>query len=172
MAGLGAKVLQLRSVELARRYNVPLVVRSSFSEGGRAPGSDRRIESMEDVLVSGVTLDQNQSKITLTGVEDRPGLAAQDFRPDRGGRNRRRHDYPERQRRRPHRHDLYGGARRFAPRARICQADRRRKSAPPACATRIRSPKSRSSASGCARMRASRRTMFQVLADESESISR
>ncbi len=80
MAGLGAKVLQLRSVELAQRYNVPLVVRSSFSsaEGTWVGQGDR---SMEDVLVSGVTLDQNQSKITIAGVEDRPGLAAKIFGP-------------------------------------------------------------------------------------------
>jgi aspartate kinase len=80
MAGLGAKVLQIRSVELARRYNVPLVVRSSFSESeGTWVGQEDK--SMEDVLVSGVTLDQNQSKITITGVEDRPGLAARIFSP-------------------------------------------------------------------------------------------
>lgn len=80
MAGLGAKVLQLRSVELARRYNVPLVVRSSFAEGdGTWVGEEEA--AMEDVLVSGVTLDQNQSKITLAGVQDRPGLAAKIFGP-------------------------------------------------------------------------------------------
>jgi aspartate kinase len=80
MAGLGAKVLQLRSVELARRYNVPLVVRSSFSEAeGTWVGQED--SEMEDVLVSGVTLDQNQSKITIAGVEDRPGLAAKIFGP-------------------------------------------------------------------------------------------
>jgi len=80
MAALGAKVLQLRSVELARRYNVPLVVRSSFndSEGTWVGQED---QSMEDVLVSGVTLDQNQSKVTVVGVEDRPGLAARIFGP-------------------------------------------------------------------------------------------
>jgi aspartate kinase len=80
LAGLGAKVLQSRSVELARRYKVPLVVRSSFSdaEGTWVGQADR---SMEEVLVSDVTLDQNQSKITLAGVEDRPGLAASIFGP-------------------------------------------------------------------------------------------
>jgi aspartate kinase len=80
MAGLGAKVLQIRSVELAQRYGVPLVVRSSFND---AEGTlvDREDKSMEDVLVSGVTLDQNQSKITILGVEDAPGLAAQIFGP-------------------------------------------------------------------------------------------
>jgi aspartate kinase len=80
MAGLGAKVLQLRSVELARRYNVPLVVRSSFNEAeGTWVGEED--ESMEHMLVSGVTLDQNQSKITIAAVEDRPGLAAKIFVP-------------------------------------------------------------------------------------------
>jgi aspartate kinase len=81
MAGLGAKVLQLRSVELARRYHVPLVVKSSFSEDSRGTWVGQEDLAMENVLVSGVTLDQNQSKITLTGVEDRPGLAARIFGP-------------------------------------------------------------------------------------------
>ncbi len=81
MAGLGAKVLQLRSVELARRYSVPLVVKSSFSEAERGTWVGQEDQAMENVLVSGVTLDQNQSKITLTGVEDRPGLAARIFGP-------------------------------------------------------------------------------------------
>lgn len=81
MAGLGAKVLQLRSVELARRFNVPLVVRSSFAAGDGGTWVGREEKSMEDVLVASVTLDQNQSKITLTGVEDRAGLAARIFGP-------------------------------------------------------------------------------------------
>ena len=83
MAALGAKVLQGRSVELARRYNVPIVVLSSFAEGeGTWVGQED--QSMEDVLVSGVTLDQNQSKITIAGVADRPGLAAKIFGPIAG----------------------------------------------------------------------------------------
>jgi aspartate kinase len=81
MAGLGAKVLQLRSVELARRYNVPLIVRSSFVEGDGGTRVSQEEKAMEEVLVAGVTLDDNQSKITLTGVEDRPGLAARIFGP-------------------------------------------------------------------------------------------
>ena len=81
MAGLGAKVLQLRSVELARRFNVPLLVLSSFAEESCGTQVGQEDKLMEDVLVSGVTLDQNQSKITLTGVEDRPGLAARIFGP-------------------------------------------------------------------------------------------
>jgi aspartate kinase len=81
MAGLGAKVLQLRSVELARRYRVPLVVRSSFDDTSEGTWVGEEDTSMEDVLVSGVTLDNNQSKITINGVADRPGLAARIFGP-------------------------------------------------------------------------------------------
>jgi len=80
MASLGAKVLHLRSVEFAKRYNVPLHVRSSFNNnvGTMVVQED---EKMENVLVSGVTLDRNQAKITLRGVPDKPGLAAQMFGP-------------------------------------------------------------------------------------------
>src|SRR5215469_10725455 len=81
MAGLGAKVLQLRSVELARRYRVPLVVRSSFRNELEGTWVGEEDTTMEDVLVSGVTLDNNQSKITISGVDDRPGLAARIFGP-------------------------------------------------------------------------------------------
>ena len=81
MAALGAKVLQLRSVELAQRYSVPLVVRSSFRDDSEGTQVGHEDKSMEHLLVSGVTLDQNQSKITITGVEDRPGLAARIFGP-------------------------------------------------------------------------------------------
>jgi aspartate kinase len=81
MAGLGAKVLQLRSVELARRYNVPLMVLSSFTEEAQGTWVGQEDKAMENVLVSGVTLDQNQSKVTITGVADRPGLAARIFGP-------------------------------------------------------------------------------------------
>lgn len=74
LASLGAKVLQIRSVEFAKRYNVPVHVRSSFddSEGTWVVPEDRQ---MEDVLVSGVSLDRDQAKITIRGVPDRPGLA-------------------------------------------------------------------------------------------------
>ena len=80
LASLGAKVLQIRSVEFARRYGVPLHVRSSFSE---EPGTWVVPEeaTMEDVLVSGIACDRDQAKITLTRVPDRPGLAARIFSP-------------------------------------------------------------------------------------------
>jgi aspartate kinase len=74
-ASLGAKVLQTRSVEYAKKYNVPLVVRSSFSD---APGTFvvKEDKDMEKVVVSGVAYDKNQSKVTLIGVPDRPGIAS------------------------------------------------------------------------------------------------
>ncbi|MGH7786913.1 MAG: aspartate kinase, partial [Candidatus Binatia bacterium] len=74
LASLGAKVLQIRSVEFAKRYGVPLCVRSSFddSEGTWVVPEDDR---MEHVLVSGVSLDRDQAKITVRGVPDKPGLA-------------------------------------------------------------------------------------------------
>ncbi len=63
MAGLGAKVLQLRSVELARRYGVPLFVRSSFGEGSVGTWVGREDKSMENVLVSGVTLIRTRARL-------------------------------------------------------------------------------------------------------------
>jgi len=80
LASLGAKVLQIRSVEFAKRYNVPVHVRSSFSEeeGTWMVPEDH---SMEDVLVSGVASDLNEAKITLQRVPDRPGLATKIFTP-------------------------------------------------------------------------------------------
>lgn len=80
MASLGAKVLQLRSVEFAMRYNVPLVVRSSFSN---ADGTlvTREDKKMETVSVSAVTYDKNQAKITVLKVPDKPGIAAKLFTP-------------------------------------------------------------------------------------------
>ncbi|GBE00889.1 aspartokinase [bacterium BMS3Bbin06] len=79
LASLGAKVLQTRSVEIAMKYNVPLVVRSSFSDN---PGTlvVKEDNEMEKVLVSGVAYDKNQVKITVLGVPDKPGIAARLFR--------------------------------------------------------------------------------------------
>ncbi len=80
MASTGAKVLQIRSVELAMKFAVPVHVRSSFTEteGTWVVEED---ESMDSVLVSGVTYDKDEAKITLLKVPDRPGLAAQIFSP-------------------------------------------------------------------------------------------
>ncbi len=80
LASLGAKVLQIRSVEFAKRYQVPVHVRSSFSldEGTWLVHEE---PNMEDVIVSGVTSDLDQVKITVQHVPDRPGLAAKLFGP-------------------------------------------------------------------------------------------
>ena len=80
LASLGAKVLQIRSVEFAKRYQVPVHVRSSFSmdEGTWLVHEDA---GMEDVTVAGVTSDVDQTKITILHVPDRPGLAARVFGP-------------------------------------------------------------------------------------------
>ena len=80
LASLGAKVLQIRSVECAKRYGVPVHVRSSLdeSEGTWVVQEDA---TMEEVLVSGVAFDRDQAKITLVGVPDAPGLAARIFVP-------------------------------------------------------------------------------------------
>jgi aspartate kinase len=78
LASLGAKVLQTRSVEFAKKYDVPLVVRSSFSDN---PGTlvVKEDKEMEQVVVSGVAYDKNQAKITVVAVHDRPGIAARLF---------------------------------------------------------------------------------------------
>ncbi|MBI2962370.1 MAG: aspartate kinase [Deltaproteobacteria bacterium] len=80
LASLGAKVLQIRAVEFAKRYRVPVHVRSSF---GDEPGTMviEEDKPMENVLVSGVAHDRDQAKITLLRVPDRPGLAAKVFGP-------------------------------------------------------------------------------------------
>ncbi|MBI3803251.1 MAG: aspartate kinase [Nitrospirae bacterium] len=78
MASLGAKVLQTRSVEFAMKYQVPVRVRSSFNdnEGTLVTKED---QEMEQEVVSGVTYDKNQAKVTLLGVPDRPGIASKIF---------------------------------------------------------------------------------------------
>jgi aspartate kinase len=79
IAASGARVLALRSVEFARNHRVPLHVRSSFTwePGTRVEKEDR---SMEQAMVSAVTHDTSEAKVTVTGVPDRPGIAARLFR--------------------------------------------------------------------------------------------
>jgi aspartate kinase len=80
LASTGAKVLEIRSVEFAKKFSVPVHVRSTFAEvEGTWLVSEE--ESMNDVLVSGIASDRNEAKITLLRVPDRPGLAAQIFGP-------------------------------------------------------------------------------------------
>ncbi len=78
LASLGAKVLHSRSVELAKNFNVPLQVLSSFNH---EPGTMvvKEFAMMEDIVVSGVAFNRNESKISLLGVPDRPGMAAKLF---------------------------------------------------------------------------------------------
>ena len=80
LASTGAKVLEIRSVEFAKKYSVPVHVRSTFSSVEGTWLVDEE-ESMNEVLVSGVACDKNEAKITLVRVPDRPGLAAQIFGP-------------------------------------------------------------------------------------------
>ncbi|QOY51472.1 aspartate kinase [Candidatus Sulfurimonas baltica] len=78
LASLGAKVLQNRSVELAKKLNVNLVTRTSFSnEEGTLITKEENI--MEKPLVSGIALDKDQARISLMGVADRPGIASEIF---------------------------------------------------------------------------------------------
>jgi aspartate kinase len=79
LASLGAKVMQSRSVEFAKKFGVVFEVRSSLNENeGTIVKEEAR--NMEDIVVRGVSLDKNQSKITLVGVPDKPGIAARIFK--------------------------------------------------------------------------------------------
>ncbi len=74
MASLGAKVLQIRSVEFAGKYNVPLRVLSSFEEGAGTLITSED-PNMEQALISGVTANRDEAKLTVVGVPDQPGIA-------------------------------------------------------------------------------------------------
>jgi aspartate kinase len=79
MASLGAQVMQARSIFVAKRFDIPIHVRSSFShrEGTMI---QRSVKAMEDIVVSGVTLQRDEAKVTIRDVPDRPGMAAEIFR--------------------------------------------------------------------------------------------
>lgn len=80
MASMGAKVLEIRSVEFAKKFNVPVLVRSTFSD---APGTllTQEEASMEHVMVSGIAYDKDQARVTIQAVPDKPGVAASIFNP-------------------------------------------------------------------------------------------
>jgi aspartate kinase len=80
MASLGAKILQIRSVEFASKYNVPLRVLSAFTEGG---GTLIAAEdpTMEQALISGIAFNRDEAKVTILGVPDHPGIASQILGP-------------------------------------------------------------------------------------------
>jgi aspartate kinase len=79
LASLGAKVMQSRSVEFAKKFGVVFEVRSSLNENHGTIVKEET-KSMEDVVIRGVSLDKNQAKITLVGVPDKPGMAAHIFK--------------------------------------------------------------------------------------------
>ncbi len=79
LASLGAKVMQSRSVELAKKLNVDIEVKSSFKPEIKGTLITKESENMEKVLVSGVALDKNQARVSIFGVEDRPGISAEIF---------------------------------------------------------------------------------------------
>ena len=78
LASLGAKVLQIRAVEFAQKYGIPIHVRSSFSDS-QGTIVCKEEESMEKAIVSGVAYNKNEAKITICGIPDRPGIAASIF---------------------------------------------------------------------------------------------
>ncbi len=80
MASMGAKVLHIRSVEFGMKYNVPIMVLSSFVD---APGTlvMKEDEDMERVVVSGITYSKNEARLTMTDMPDQPGMAAKLFKP-------------------------------------------------------------------------------------------
>ena len=79
LASLGAKVMQSRSVEFAKKFGVVFEVRSSLNDN---PGTivKEETKNMEDVVIRGISLDKNQAKLTLVAVPDRPGVAASIFK--------------------------------------------------------------------------------------------
>jgi len=79
MASLGAQVMQARSIEVAKKFDVPLHVRSSFTNN---PGTmiTKEVNLMEDVVVSGITLNKNEAKITICSLPDKPGVAVRLFK--------------------------------------------------------------------------------------------
>jgi aspartate kinase len=80
LASLGAKVLQIRSVEIAMKYGVPVHVRSSFDHSeGTIVTSEAGMNDLEQLTVAGVAYDKNEAKLTMRGVEDQPGVVAKIF---------------------------------------------------------------------------------------------
>ena len=78
MASLGAQVMQARSIEVAKKFNIPIHVRSSFSKG-EGTMIVKENEKMEGVVVRGITCNKSEAKLTICGVPDKPGVAAKIF---------------------------------------------------------------------------------------------
>ncbi len=79
LASLGAQVLQPRSVEMAKKFNIPIHVRSSFLNK-KGTIISKEVKAMEEIIVSGVTVNKDEAKITICDVPDRPGIAAKIFK--------------------------------------------------------------------------------------------
>ena len=80
LAALGAKVMQSRSVEVGKKFGIPIYVRSSLLHRSKGTLITKETRSMEEALVRGVALDEGESKITLFRIPDRPGVAARIFK--------------------------------------------------------------------------------------------
>jgi aspartate kinase len=78
LASLGAKVLQIRSVEIAMKYNVPVHVRSSFNDASGTLVTNEEA-ALEGMVVRGIAYDKNEARVHVVGVDDRPGIAAELF---------------------------------------------------------------------------------------------
>lgn len=81
MASLGSKVLQIRSVEFAGKYSVPLRVLSTFEDGPGTLITTEELDSMEQPVISGIAFNRDEAKLTLLGVPDVPGVAAKILAP-------------------------------------------------------------------------------------------
>ncbi len=79
LASLGAQVLQPRSVEMAKKFNIPIHVRSSFLNK-KGTIISKEVKAMEEIIVSGVTVNKDEAKITICDVPDKPGIAARIFK--------------------------------------------------------------------------------------------
>jgi len=79
LASLGSQVMQARSIEVAKKFSVPLHIRSSFNNK-RGTIISKEVKAMEEVLVSGVTMNKKEAKLTICDVPDRPGIAALIFK--------------------------------------------------------------------------------------------
>ncbi len=97
MAACGAKILHLRCVEYARRYNMPVHVRSSFSQKeGTWIVPEAEVDRVEQAIIAGVAHDRSEAKITVVAVPDKVGEAAAHLRDARRRRDQPRHDRAER----------------------------------------------------------------------------
>ena len=166
LAACGAKILHLRCVEYARRYDIPIHVRSSFSQldGTLVVGSindpEQQEAVMEQAIIAGVAHDRSEAKITVVGVPDKVGEAARIFDALAAGADQPRHDRAERLGRldQPDRHLLHPAAHRRQDRDGGAARAAGRRSASTPCSTTTRSARSRWSGPGCARTRASPRS--------------